>query len=354
MATLRDIAILAQVSTATVSHVVNGKLHVSPKLRDRVLTAIRELNYQPNAVARSLRTRQSNSIGMIIPDISNPFFPDVVRGAEDVLVRSGYTVIVGNSDNDASKEEMYYRTFLERQVDGLLTVATTDEPSQVLKRLIIQPTPVVYVDRYYSTMPGDTVIANNAEGSRDAVCHLIDTGHTRVAVITGPLHLANARARLSGYKQALKERGLSQDKELICEGAFDIESGFTQTNMLLSVRPAPDAIFACNAQMACGALRALGEAGIALPDEIALACFDKLDFFDLLHPRLTCVAAPSYELGAVAARLLLNRISGKVRGAWQRKVLPATLVVRESSACLALTQRRKPERASTRKVRGTS
>ena len=339
MATLRDIAILADVSTATVSHVVNGTSHVSEKLRERVLSAVEELNYQPNAVARSLRTRQSHTIGMIIPDISNPFFPAVVRGAEDVLARSGYALLVGNSDNDVSKEEMYYRRFLERQVDGLLTVATSDEPSPVLKRLIIQPTPVVYVDRYYSAMPGDTVIANNVEGSKDAVRHLIETGHKRVAIITGPLQLANARARLVGYQRALKESGLPERKELILEGTFDIKSGFIQTNKLLSVRPTPDALFVCNAQMACGTLRALGEAGIVVPNQIALACFDKLDFFDLLRPRLTCVAAPSYELGAVAARLLLNRISGKLAGSWQRKVLPATLVLGESSGCLSQTKR---------------
>ena len=331
MATLRDIALLADVSTATVSHVVNGKLHVSPKLRARVLTAIRELNYRPNALARSLRTRQSHTIGMIIPDISNPFFPALVRGAEDVLMGSGYAVIVGNSDNDARKEETYYRTFLERQVDGLLAVATTDKPSNVLKQLILQHTPVVYVDRHYHSMPGDIVSADNTGGSRVAVRHLIDTGHSRVAIITGPLGLANARARLKGYESALEEKGLPKEKELIREGAFDIESGFNQTNKLLFARPRPDAIFLSNAQMAIGALRALSQAGIPVPSGIALACFDQLDFFDLLNPRLTCVAQPAYELGTVGAKLLLDRISGRLTGSWVREVLPAVLVPRESS-----------------------
>ena len=348
MATLRDIAQLADVSTATVSHVVNGKHHVSPKLRKRVLAAIRELNYRPNAVARSLRTRHSNTIGMIIPDISNPFFPAVVRGAEDVLMRSGYAVIVGNSDNDARKEETYYRTFLERQVDGLLAVATTDKPSKVLKQLVMHHTPVVYVDRCYTAMPGDTVIADNYQGSKAAVAHLIETGHTRVAIITGPLKLANARARLKGYQQALRENGLSVEKDLMREGAFDIESGFNETNKLLSVRPDPDAIFLSNAQMAVGALRALSEAGISRPHGIALACFDQLDFFDLLSPRLTCVAAPAYEIGAVGARLLLDRISGRLTGAWVRKVLPVTLVQRESSRWLPLTLSPELEKASAR------
>jgi LacI family transcriptional regulator len=268
---------------------------------------------------------------MIIPDISNPFFPAVVRGAEDILMRAGYAVIVGNSDNDAHKEETYYRRFLERQVDGLLAVATTDKPSKVLKQLILQRTPVVYVDREYASVPGDSVIADNLEGSKAAVGHLIDSGCTRVAIVTGPLHLANARVRLKGYQKALIEGGLLETKKLIREGAFDIESGFKQTNILLSVRPRPDAIFLCNAQMAVGALRALSEACISVPDEIALACFDQLDFFDLLNPRLTCIAAPAYELGAVGAQLLLDRISGRLTGSWVRKVLPAALVPRESS-----------------------
>jgi DNA-binding LacI/PurR family transcriptional regulator len=339
VATLRDIAALANVSTATVSHVVNGKVYVSSKLRERVLSAIRELNYQPNAVARSLRTRQSHTVGMIIPDISNPFFPAVVRGAEDVLMRAGYAVIVGNSDNDARKEETYYRRFLERQVDGLLAVATTDKPSNILKQLILQHTPVVYVDREYASMPGDIVVADNLRGSNAAVRHLIDTGHTRVAIITGPLHLANARVRLKGYQHALIQEGLPKTKELIREGAFDIESGFKETSILLSVRPRADAIFVCNAQMAVGALRALSEAHIAIPGEIALVCFDQLDFFDLLNPRLTCVAAPAYELGAVGAQLLLDRIAGRLTGPWVREVLPAALVLRESSGLRSRAQR---------------
>lgn len=349
MVTLRDIAKLADVSTATVSHVVNGKGVVSPQLRRRVLTAIRELNYRPNVVARSLRTRQSNTIGMIIPDISNPFFPAVVRGAEDALMRAGYALIVGNSDNDARKEEMYYRTFLERQVDGFLAVATTDNPSATLRQLILQHTPIVYVDRYYTAVPGDVVIADNVEGSMSAVGHLIETGHRRVAIITGPLHLANARARLDGYKKALREAGLAVNKQLVREGAFDIESGFNETRKLLSGRSDPDAIFICNAQMALGALRALSDDGVPIPSEIAVACFDQLEFFDLITPRLTRVAAPAYELGSAGAELLLDRIAGRLTGSGVRKVLPATLVKRESSG-ISSTHQAAPERSSLQRT----
>jgi LacI family transcriptional regulator len=331
MVTLRDIALRAGVSTATVSNVLNSTLYVSPKLRERVLTAVRELKYQPNAVARSLRMRQSRTIGMIIPDIANPFFPAVVRGAEDVLMHSGYTLIVGNSDNDQAKEEAYYRAFFERQVDGLLAVATTGQPPDGLKRLNDRNTPIVFVDRYYLGIPGDVVIANNQAGARKAVAHFAERGHKRIAIITGPLDLVNARARLDGYRQELQSRGLEVNKELIREGAFDTASGVEQTAALLALKPRPDAIFVCNALMVCGALQCLEKEKVKCPKDVAVACFDRLDFFDLLRPQLTCVAAPSYELGATGAELVLKRITGKLTGPWQRRVLPTPLVERESS-----------------------
>jgi LacI family transcriptional regulator len=332
MTTLRHIARKAAVSTATVSNVLNDSLYVSPELRERVLAAVRELNYRPNTIARSLRVKRTHTVGMIVPDVTNPFFPAVVRGAEDVLARAGFTLVIGNSDNNVAKEETYYRTFLERQVDGLLTVPTSDEPPQVLKSFRERSIPVVYVDRSHTGMPGDTVMADNQGGSEKCVRHLAARGYRRIATITGPLHLANARARLEGYRRALKLARLPYDKKCVREGSFDTASGGDRTKELLSLRPRPDAIFVANALMVCGALEALHEAQLSCPEGLALACFDELDFFELLKPRLTCVAAPTYDLGARGADLLLKRISGKSRGPGRRYILRTKLIQRESSA----------------------
>jgi DNA-binding LacI/PurR family transcriptional regulator len=331
MATLRDIARKAAVSTATVSNVLNDSLYVSPVLRARVLAAAEKLNYRPNAVARSLRLKRSYTVGMVVPDVTDPFFPAVVRGAEDILTPAGFTLIIGNSDNDSAKEETYYQTFLERQVDGLLTVPTCDDAPAVLKRFQSLAIPVVYVDRLHSNMPGDVVMADDLEGSRRCVRHLAARGRRRIATITGPLNLSNARARLEGYRRALKQAHLPQDEQLIREGSFDVASGRARTLELLSLKTPPDALFVANALMACGALQALEEAHLSCPGDLALACFDRLDLFDLLRPRLTCVVVPPYDLGARGAELLLKRISGETTGPGRRYILRTKLLQQESS-----------------------
>jgi LacI family transcriptional regulator len=331
MATLRDVAKKAAVSTATVSNVLNNTLYVSPELRARVQAAAEELGYRPNTLARSLRLKRSHTIGMIVPDVTNPFFPAVVRGAEDVLTRAGLTLIIGNSDNDLAKEERYYQTFLERQVDGLLIAPTSDNAPEHIKRFHDRGIPVVYVDRAHADVPADVVMMDNLEGSQRCVSHLIAAGRRRIATVTGPLTLSNARARLDGYRRALKQANLPQHDGLMREGCFDIASGHARTRELLAETPRPDAIFLANALMACGALKALEEANLTCPTDLALACFDHLDFFDLLRPRLTCVGAPSYNLGARGAELLLKRISGKARGAGRQYILQTELIHADST-----------------------
>lgn len=243
MTTLRDIARRAQVSTATVSNVLNHSLPVSEPLRERVLAAVAELDYRPNAMAKGLRLARSHTVGMIIPDISNPFFPAVVRGAEDILAAAGYTLIIGNSDNDFAKEESYFRMFLERQVDGFLSVATSDMPPASLTRLHQRGTPVVYVDRAHKGVATDYVGIDNLSGSEACLRHLTENGYRRIAIITGPLDLSNSRARLAGYRKALKAQGLTIRKSYVCEADFSQPSGVNCTLALLALAPRPDAIF---------------------------------------------------------------------------------------------------------------
>jgi DNA-binding LacI/PurR family transcriptional regulator len=331
MVTLRDIAKKASVSTATVSNVLNDTLYVSPVLRERVLTAARLVGYRPNSIARSLRTKSSHTVGIIVPDVTNPFFPAVVRGAEDVLTRAGFTLIIGNSDNDPEKEGVYYRTFLDRQVDGLLTVPTRDEAPPILEDYKGRGIPVVYVDREYIGEKADVVMADNVGGSEACVRHLVKIGRRRIAAVTGPLSLGNARERLEGYRRALAAANLKVDGRLIREGAFDVASGRTCALELLQLEPRPDALFLANALMACGAYEALERTELSCPNDVAVACFDRLDFFDLLRPRLTSVAAPSYELGVIGAELVLDRIRGKLRGSGQRHLLRTQLIQREST-----------------------
>lgn len=332
MVTIRQIADHARVSTATVSHVINSTAYVSPELRQRVLAAVRELGYQPSAVARSLRTKQTKTVGIVIPDIANPFFADVTRGAEDLLLQEGYTLIIGNSDGEAGKQEQYYRTFCSKQVDGLLmVVAPAEHPPEYLGQHNCEALPIVYLDRMYRGLRGDGVMADNAGGSFDAVGHLLSLGHQRVAIITGPPQLQNARMRLEGYQRALEQYHVEVASELVREGRFDVESGYEQTKALLSLNNRPTGLFVSNALMSMGCLRAFAEYRVRCPEEIALVSFDDIFWFDLLRPSISAVAQPSYELGAKAAEMLLKRLSGHLKGPPCHKVLETKLVVRDSS-----------------------
>jgi LacI family transcriptional regulator len=332
MANAKQIAVLARVSTATVSHVLNNSANVSPKLRERVLKVVRDLNYHPNTLARSLKTRKSNTVGMVITDITNAFYPAVVRGAEDVLIREGYTLVVGNTDGDAKKEEAYYRTFVAKRVDGLLLITCpTEYPPAYLARHNPEETPVVLINRDYPSLRADAVLADHLEGSRQAVSYLLDSGHRRVGIVTGPAQHVSSRQRLRGYEEALRDHALPVRPELIREGRFDIKSGYDQTKALLALPERPTAVFLCNAPMAMAALRAIFDAALRCPEDVALVSFDDLEWFDLIQPRITAVAQPAYNLGATAAEILLKRISGQLTGPPCRSVLETQLIIRESS-----------------------
>jgi LacI family transcriptional regulator len=332
MRTIKQIAERAGVSTATVSYVINNTPGVSPEVRERVLRIVRELRFHPNAVARGLRTKKSRTVGMIIPDITNPFFPGLVRGAEDVLRGTGHTLIVGNSDSDVSKEEEYYRTFSARQVEGLLITASISSRSpEYLLHHDLHATPVVFVDRHYRDVRADAVSADNLGGSREAVRHLLERGHRRIAIITGPLQLVNARLRLEGYKRALTAHQIPIEDGLIREGRYDAESGFEQTKAILELKNRPTAMFISNAPMTFGSLRALRERGVRCPEELALISFDDAEWFGLTYPSVSGVAQNPYQLGAAAGKILAKRMTGELTGSVRRRVFKTKLVIRESS-----------------------
>jgi DNA-binding LacI/PurR family transcriptional regulator len=332
MIRLKDVAARARVSTMTVSNVLNNRLTVSPGRRDRVLQAIKDLKYQPNGIAQSMRTNRTQTVGMIMPDIANPFFPAVVRGAEDKLEKYGYSLIVGNSDSDTTKEESYYQTLLARRVDGLFLIAsaTTGAP-EYLRRHDFDKVPIVFIDCFYHDVPADAVLSDNLGGSLSAVNHLFDRGHRRIAIITGPLTLENAKMRIEGYKRSLTLHDVRIENNLIREGEYHVQSGYQQTKALLRLKTPPTALFVSNGPMALGSMRAIREAKIACPEELALVTFDDMEWFEASHPSISGVAQDPYGIGKTAARLLLDRLRGKSAISPRQKILPTKLTLRESS-----------------------
>jgi LacI family transcriptional regulator len=327
-ASIYDVARESGVSAFTVSAVINNKSHVSKKLRERVEAAIQKLNYRPNLLARSLAKRKTHTIGMIVPDIVNPFFPMVVRGAEDAAQKNGYNLLLCNSDDNLEKEESALEVLLSKRVDGiLLTKAVKDfRPSlqQMIKEVNV---PIVLVMRTSPKVSQDAVITDDYQGAYEAVCHLARSGRRRIGLMGGPMKVSNGKARWQGFNDALAASGLTYDPELVIEGDYRIESGYRGGHLLLSHRP--DGIYVANYLMTVGLLKAAEEMGLRCPEDFGLVSFDDYPWLGIFRPRLTTVELPKYQLGYQAAELLLERIAGK-RGKGIVLKLQPELRVRES------------------------
>ena len=333
MVTARDVARRAGVSTSTVSHVVNATRPVSPELRDRVLEAMRELGYEPNAVARSLKIKRSHTVGLIISDIANPFFTAVVRGVEDVAQARGYMLIVGNSDEDPGKEEAYLRLLAARRVDGLI-LAPSGEPHPYLDRLVREGFPLVFLDRDVAELPVPAVLLDSIVAAEAEVRHLIELGHRRIGMIAGRPRISSTNDRVAGYRNALSAAGIAFDPSLLVTGGSRTEGGAAAAEALIEVSPRPSALFIGNNLMTIGAVGAVMGRGLAIPDDIAIVGFDDFSWADVFRPRLTTVAQPTYELGKIAADLLVRRIELGDVDPPPRVVLPGELIVRESCGSL--------------------
>src|ERR1700726_4891266 len=285
--TMRQIAERADVSIGTVSHVINDTAKVREKLRERVLDAIRSLGYQPSQLARGLRRNQTNIVVMIIPDITNPFFPGVVRGVEDVAYKHSFRLVLCNTDNDPQKESSYLNEMRSYRPAGWLVIPSADsEMAAHFKAPGVGP-PVVCLDRQASGWHGDVVLVANEAGAHSATPRLLRMGPRRLAVITGPLHLANAVERLQGFKRALAEAKVPIEPDYIQEARFERNSGYHAPSRLLRMLPRPTAIFACNDLMALGVLLAARELGLRCPEDISIVGFDNLDFAEFTAPPLT-------------------------------------------------------------------
>jgi LacI family transcriptional regulator len=327
--TIRDVAAMALVSPATVSRVLNGKQDVDPDLRRRVLGAVTELGYRRNGPARSLRTRAAMVLGVIISDITNPFFTAVVRGAEDQAQLAGYSVVLANADEDLTKEARYLEVAAAEQMAGaLLSPASPKQTS--IEVLSERGIPVVTIDRRLAAAPVDSIMVNNQRAAHDAVHHLIGQGCRRVGLVAGPVQTTTGASRLAGYRAALRDAGRALDPSLVAYGNFRTDGGYAATQQLLGQRELPDGLLISNNLMTVGGLQAIGEAGLGIPGDIAIVGFDDSSWATALNPPLTVVAQPTYEIGRQAAKLLLRRIDGE-KFPPRHVVLRAELIERASS-----------------------
>ena len=332
MTTIKDVARLAGVSITTVSHVINETRYVSDELRGRVLAAMQELNYRPNVLARSLRRGETRTIGLVVPDNSNPFFAEVARIVEDVGFEKGYSVILCNSDGSLEKEAAYISVLIAKQVDGVIFIAAGSKHEH-LHELTAQGIPVVVADRDIPQSLADVVLVDNEKGGYEATRYLLSLGHRRIACIAGPSDLTPSADRVRGYRRAQEEAGISIEEGWIVPGDFRYQGGEAATARLLRLGEPPSAIFACNDVMAIGALRTLQNAGLQVPGDVSIIGFDDIPLASAMSPALTTVAQPTAELSTLAARCLISRIQNdRDDEPRQRSVLETRLVVRDSCA----------------------
>jgi len=314
MATIKDVAQAANVSTASVSRVLSGHPSSSEAMRKRVLAAAADLNFRPNAVARSLRTTGTRTVGLVVSDLLNPFFTELARAVEDTARATGFSVIVGNADEDPTQQDHYVRILLERQVDGLIVVPTV-ETSPLLREAAEQGHPLVLVDRPAADVHAPIVMADGSAAIHELVDHLVATGRRRLAIVTGPDQAGTSRERLVAFRAALAGHGFDLPDAFVVHGDFRAGSGHDALASLLALPEVPDAVFVANGPMALGALQLLGEqqgtSSVRIPDDLALAVFDDMPWFTLLRPTLTAIAQPTSLLGERAMQMLLDRIGGK-------------------------------------------
>jgi LacI family transcriptional regulator len=332
MANMKHIAEKAGVSLGTVSNVLNGSAKVRNATRQRVLDAVAALRYQPSELARGLRRERTRIIGMIIPDVTNPFFPGVVRGAEDVAFANGHRLILCNTDNDHAKELIFLNELRTYRPAGLIVIPSNfSDLVEQAKSYRDAGTAIVCIDRTPQNWSGDTVTVDNANGTYRATRYLIELGHTKIAAVMGPLHLTNSRQRLLGFKRAMREAKIEIIPNFVQETTFDKQGGNVRGIALLRMNPRPTAILAGNDLIALGVLLALRQEGLNCPADVSLMGFDNLDVTELTYPSLSCVSQSGHQLGATAARILLERVSGG-EGRARHIVLGTELKIRNSTA----------------------
>jgi LacI family transcriptional regulator len=331
MATIKDVALRAGVSTATVSHVVNESRAVTPETRKKVRRAIKELKYRPDGVARSLRVSQTGTIAVLISDVTNPFFAEFVRGVEDAAHQRDerYNLLLCNTEENAGLERRAIDLVLERRIDGIV-IAPAGGNEAILRELVDDGLPMVFGDRVLRDVPADSVVSNNFEAAAQLTRHLISLGHRRIGLLEADLAASAIHDRIAGFGAEMARAGLPVDPSLIVNSPSSIAAVVTSAMKLLDLDQRPDAVFCTNNFMTLGLIQAMLERGLQCPEDMAVAGFDDFPWAAAFRPRLTVISQPAYEIGREAAMLLFDRISGRRTGPTVQMVLNAKLIVRDS------------------------
>ncbi|MFZ6772039.1 LacI family DNA-binding transcriptional regulator [Undibacterium sp. SXout7W] len=330
MATMKQVAEKARVSTTTVSHVINNTRVVSDDARERVLSVIRELRYIPSAVARSLKNDRTHTLGMMIPNNSNPYFAEIIQGIEDASFKLGYNIILCNSYDDPKKQAAYIRVLMEKRIDGLILVSSGSD-TELTQLLADEGIPKVLVDREVSGVLADFIEADHEQGGYEATRYLTELGHKRIACVAGPESLLPSGDRVAGYLRALKEAGLEFNPAYLIHSDFTSQGGFNAFQALLALEHRPSAIFASNDLMAIGGLCAANQANVKVPQELSVVGYDDIALASFSTPPLTTIAQPKHDIGRMTAQILVNRITHP-DAPLRREMLTSRLVIRESSS----------------------
>lgn len=334
--TVQEVAKLAGVSPMTVSRVVNGSPKVSPEARQRVERAVAELGYVPNRLARGLMKGKTGVFGLIVPDVANPFYTLLTSGVEKVAARAGRHVILCNTHGDLAREREYLEDMIAFRADGILIAPVSDQSKSYLRTVRRHKVPLVLVDRAVKGFESDLVQGDSVAGARRLVEHLIELGHRRIGLITENELVSTARDRFEGYRDALEAAGIPFNPDYIGEtSAIEPDDARVTTLQLLQLPDRPTAIFAVNNLAALGVAEAAREEGLKIPDDLALVCFDDIDFASRLFPFLTVMAQPAETYGTIAAQLLLDRLENRIDKRTRIVVLPAQFLVRESCGARA-------------------
>ncbi|RCX16545.1 LacI family transcriptional regulator [Anaerobacterium chartisolvens] len=330
---LKRVAEHLGISVSTVSRVVNGKDRVSPETRAAVLAALESLNYQPNEIARSLKAQTSKAIGIIVPDITNTFFASVIKGVESTTRKNNYSAVICNSDGDAKREEEYLKLLLKKQITALV-IATVSEDVSIFKTYKDFGIPVVFIDNLPKMKTKfDFVTIDNVEASYRLTKHIISLGHKSIAAISGPVSESTGSERLQGFKKAMQESGLEIKPEYFRQGSFQLETGYGIAKKMFQQQESPTALFVANNMQAYGALHALRECGLRVPEDVALVCFDAVDKTGLMVPEMTTMVQPAEKIGELAGEIISRKLSKTDLQIYENIILEAELKIGDSCGC---------------------
>jgi len=330
MPNIRDVAKLAGVAPITVSRCINNSGYCSPEVRTRVEAAIAELGFVPNRLATGLRSKRTRTLALVLTDITNPFFTTIARAVEDMASEAGYTVIFCNTDESVSKEQMYVQMLLEKRVDGILLVPAQSTPDSV-ELIQKHNTPVIVLDRRVPNLKTDIVRCDSEEGAYQLTRLLLSLGHRQIAILDGPKDVSTSKDRLDGYRRAMTEAGISDSGRHEYIGSFTQASGYEMTRRAFGRPTKPTGLFAANNFIAYGALKALRELGLRVPEDVAVVGFDDLPPALVAFPFLTVAVQPAYEMGQKAIEILLNKLSATPSDCCEEVIMQAEIVIRQSS-----------------------